>query len=208
MAMLGNPLERTAGPFERPVLNPRVDVDAHLRACPPTATTRGTFFQFLVDVVHDKRHRADIFDGVGSRRWVPWNNYPLIDFMRMAINVVRILHRERAVGEGLRSIGRMAYPSFANTMAGRVILHAFGDDIDAMMLAVPRAYAVSVSHLKVTSTRLGPRHWQVQMRDVFNFVETYHLGVLEGALLARGVTPNMQIRRHARPCDLDFDVQW
>lgn len=208
--MVADPPTRPTSRFERPADEVQVDVDAHLRSCPTAATTRGTFFQFVADLV-EREHRSPApspTHGLSRRHWVPWNSYPLADFMRLAVDAARLLHRDRPLGEGLRRLGRMAYPSFAATMAGRVVLYAFGDDIDAMMQAVPRAYAVSLSHAVASSRRIEPRRWEVRMQNVYNFADTYHLGVIEGALVARGVEPDVRLRKCARLCDIDFDVRW
>ena len=202
-------LETTA-PFSRPDFGAPIDVEAYLRACPASATTRGTFFQFVVESVEKEKRKVPdaLFEGIASRRWVSWSSYPVADFMRLAINAAGIVHTGLPLGEGLRRIGWMAYPSFAATMAGRVVIYAFGEDLEALMMAVPRAYSVSISNATVTSHRSGASHWRVGMRDVYNFVDTYQLGVIEGAVRARGFTPQLQIRKGARKCDADFDVRW
>jgi hypothetical protein len=46
------------------------------------------------------------------------------------------------------------------------------------------------------------------MRSVHSFVDSYHYGVLEGAALALDHPLQVTLRRHARPCDADFEVSW
>lgn len=200
----------TTTAFNRPTFETPVDVAAYLRACPKSATTRGTFFQFVVNFVEKEKRKVPdaLFEGVSARRWVSWGSHPLVDFMRLAVNAAGVVHADLPLGEALRRIGWMAYPSFAATMAGRVVIYAFGDDLDALMMAMPRAYSVSISNASVTSTRIASGHWVVAMRDVYNFVDTYQLGVIEGAVRARGFTPQVRIRKGVRPWDADFDVRW
>jgi uncharacterized protein (TIGR02265 family) len=196
--------------FERLDSSTAGDLDVVLKECPTSTTTRGTFFQFLVASVEKNKRAipAGLFDGVETRRWVSWGSYPLVDFIRLAGNAVRILHSDLSRGEGLRRLGWMAYPSFAATMAGRVVLIAFGDDADALMQVVPKAYAVTLPDATVTSKRIGKNHWEIGMRNAYNFADCYHAGVIEGGLRARGVEPVLKVRRYPHRCDIDFDVQW
>jgi uncharacterized protein (TIGR02265 family) len=191
--------------FDRPV-----DDAERIRLCPASCETRGTYFQFVVDYVEGASGTAPpaLFDGMTQRRWVPWSGYPLREFMRLAVNAARIASPDMPLGEGLRRIGWTAYPSFASTMAGRVVLYAFGEHIEAVLGTAPRAYAVSLPGAIVTSERLEARHWRIGMRQIYSFADTYQLGVIEGALLARGLTPMIAVRRHARPSDLDIDLRW
>ncbi len=199
----------TAG-FESPVFDDRIDLDACVRACPASATARGTFFQFVADAVSKAQGSAPqkLYEGVEGRRWISWNSYPLTDFMRLAVNASRLLYPKEPLGQGLRRMGWLAFPSFTATMAGRVVAYAFGDDVDAVLQAIPKAYPVSLSHASAKARRLGNRHWEVGLRDVYNFADTYQLGVIEGVLRAREFTPEVRIRRHLRRCDVDLEVRW
>lgn len=196
--------------FRAPNLSGPIDVDACLRACPSSAETLGTYFQFAVAAVEKELGQIPetLFAGLERRRWVAWQRYPLAAFMRLAVNAAQIATPNLPLGEGLRRIGWMAYPSFASTMAGRVVLFAAGEDMDALFTVLPRAYDVSLTRGTARATRVGERHWCIELRDLHNFAGTYHLGVMEGALRARGVSGTVLVRSRPRPTDVDFDVRW
>ena len=200
----------SALPFEPPDFAAPIDIDAQLQACPAIATARGTFFQYVSDLALKQTGTLPpgLFEGVSARRWTAWNTYPLTDFMRLAVNAARLAFPREPLREGLRRVGWTAYPSFASTMAGRVVVFAFGDDIDAMLQAIPRAYSVSLRGAEARSRRVGPGHWEVELRGVHNFADCYQVGVLEGAVRARGGSPRIRIRRLPRPSDLDLEVRW
>ncbi len=64
-------LETTA-PFQRPDFDAPIDADAYLRACPASATTRGTFFQFVVDAVEkEKRKLLKNLEGIRNMGRLP-----------------------------------------------------------------------------------------------------------------------------------------
>jgi uncharacterized protein (TIGR02265 family) len=195
--------------FGRPSFTEDVDLDHFLKRCPATATTRGTFFVHVIDHLRAKLGQipADI-DPTLVRRRLPFGSYPLTDFMRLAYEAAVRLYPLQSSSEALRRVGWMSYPSFASTMAGRVVLFAFGRTIEDVIRASSKAYGVGLSGAKVRATRIGDRHWVYELRDVHSFVDTYHYGVLEGAVIAHGFRAEIGLRRGSRHCDADFDLHW
>src|SRR5689334_889273 len=103
--------------FAGPKLVHDVDVERYIRACPADATTQGTFFRYLCDAL-EKTHGGDerLYTGLSRRDWTIFRKYPLRDFMTLVVNAARIAFPGEAMSEGLRRMGRLAYPSFAATM--------------------------------------------------------------------------------------------
>jgi uncharacterized protein (TIGR02265 family) len=198
------------GDYEQPQFDATVSLDAHLHDCPPEATTLGTFFQYVYASL-GVRSRADTeaaTEGLSTRRWVAFKQYPLTDFMRLTFNTARIGQSGVPRGEGLRRLGRMAYPAFSGTMAGRVVIFAFGDKLEDVFSAGPKAYRLALPKATVAVQHVGERHFQFEMKDVYCFPETYHCGVIEGCIHAYGFEPDVTVRRGARTADVDFDVRW
>ena len=105
-------------------------------------------------------------------------------------------------------MGRLAYPSFASTMAGRVVLFALGEGLEQMAEALPKAYALGLHDARVEVERLGPRHYLVRYANAHCFVDTYQLGVIEGAFIAQRVVPNIIVRPGKRICDAELEGKW
>jgi len=148
------------------------------------------------------------YEGQPTLRWIAFRQYSLRDFMRLAYNAARAVHPSLPRGEGLRRIGWMSYPSFAATMAGRVVLFAFGDRIENVLTAAAKSYRLALPCANITTERVDERHYRLLMRDVPSFAETMHCGVLEGAIKEHGFEPEMLVRRGATPADVDFDIRW
>ncbi len=196
--------------FEVPNFDYDVNLDQHLSDCPPSHTTRGTFFLHVYDHVRGTlgEDQARLLSVNGRRRWIPFATYSLTEFMRFAHDAARLLHGRKPTAEGLRRIGWMAYPSMAATIAGRVVLFAHGDKLEQVIPSAPKAYRIALPGADVRVVQLGDRRWRVEMRDVYNFVRSYQYGVLEGALRAHGARPNIRVCWLDRSCDADFDVRW
>jgi uncharacterized protein (TIGR02265 family) len=199
-----------ADAFEEPRYDVDVDVQAYLRECPRGATTRGAFFTSVRDFAHRKLKSLpnELFAGVSRKRWVPFSSYSLAEFMALVVNAAGLVYGDVALGEGLRRLGWISYESFAATMAGRVVLFALGEGLEQVVLAVPKAYALTVPGSQVSVSRRGDRDWLIEMRHVPSFPDCYHAGVLEGAVRAHGFEPDLVLRRQARLSDVDFRVRW
>jgi uncharacterized protein (TIGR02265 family) len=197
-----------AAPLE--ILQHDIDVERYLQACPVDAATQGTFFQHVRDAVLRKTGSApgSLMRGVPEHHWVPFLKYPLTDFMRLAVNAARILHADKPLAEGLRRVGWLAYPSFAATMAGRIVLRAFGDTLEDVVRAAPKAYAITLPSATVSVKNLGRRRYLFEFRNTYCFVDTYHRGVLEGAIRSHGFDPKIEVRTKRRLCDADLEGGW
>ena len=185
--MLTEPTRKTAVERFKSVarFDTDVDLEGYIRDCPSDATTLGTFFRHICDgtPVATDATRERLFAGLSQRSWVAFKSYPLVDFMRLAHNAASLISGVRT-GEGLRRIGWLAFPSFAATMAGRVVLYALGNTLEDVLRTSPQAYRHSVRPSNVSVSRKGDRHFELEFRDLHSFVDTYQCGVVEGAVLA------------------------
>jgi uncharacterized protein (TIGR02265 family) len=197
--------------FGAPAFGADVSLEEYLALCPPDAETRGMFFESVQKLVETELRRTDdaLYAGITTRRWVPFKTYPLTDFLKLAHNATRIAFPRLAQGEALRRIGWQCYTSFASSLAGRVALFAFGQKLDDLVASLPRSYALGLPGSRVKVHRLGETHARVELREVYSFAGTYHVGVIEGPTRASGRT-RLQIltRPLERSCDVDLDLQW
>ncbi len=93
-------------------------------------------------------------------------------------------------------------------MAGRVVLYSMGVSVEDLVWAASKSYDLGLPGSSVTVVPLGQKHFRFEMRQVFSFADTYHVGVIEGGLRSLGVVPQIRVRLHRKRCDVDLDVQW
>jgi len=196
--------------FHAPDFAAPIDVEAAIARTPRTATAKGMFLQKLADM--GKRaaptREEQIFAGVTTRRWVPFLDYSLRENMRLMANVVPIRFPTEPLGEGFRRYGWLAFPTFADSMAGRVMMgQRTRSDIDSILALGPKGIMMTVSHCSVRAERVEDRHWRFEYESTYCFLETYHVGILEGVLRASHVTPNIRVQMKS-PSDGVFDVRW
>lgn len=171
-------------PFDRPV-----DVEAHLAALPNGATAKGLFLKDPVRRVEKVHPEADVFReaGVPQRRLLPFFDYPYDELIRLLDAAAKILWPDVPRGEALRRLGRGAYEALLSAQVGRVLFGALGSDFARVAAIGARGWKVSVSFGEVRYEELGPRHGAYRFREFPALLETYQVGVVEGAMSVCGV---------------------
>jgi uncharacterized protein (TIGR02265 family) len=194
----------------RPSLIHSIEVERYLKACPLDETTQGVFLQYIRDEVVKRMGSAPpkLFEGLPRNRWVPFLKYPLRELMHLVVNAARVLHPKQPLAEGIRRVGWFAYPSFAATMAGRVVLFAFGETVEDVIRSLPKAYSICIPEAEASVKDYDDGHLHVELRNVHCFVDTYHRGVLEGALWYHGFDPSVEVTAGPRLCDANLVANW
>jgi uncharacterized protein (TIGR02265 family) len=148
---------------------------------PAGATVKGFFFQRAIEEL-DKRGKT--YDG--PRRYTVFKDYPLGDYRELLLTAATQLYPSMKPRGALRRLGRLAYPTLAQTMIGRVIFGVLGNDLSSVMKAAAKGYKVSIHPGSATVIDVGDRHAHVRLEEIHVFVDCYQVGVFEGAIEACG----------------------
>jgi uncharacterized protein (TIGR02265 family) len=161
-----------------------VDVDAHLRLLPPDATCKGIFFMDLIRLGATVIPPPELFHraGLSERRYVAFRDYSLAENLRLTLAVARAVYPTLPVGEGLRRIGWTALDTVSTSLVGKTLFGGLGRDLAALLLTAPRAYKLFVHCGEVTVEKTAPGTFRFHARDFPGLLETYQIGVIEGAL--------------------------
>ena len=143
-----------------------------------------------------------------NQKFVPFKDYPMTLFMQMTLDAVALAWPDLPPREGLRSLGQSAYPTLAESMVGRVIFSVAGRNWEAALPLTERAYSVSVSPGKAKLVSLSESEATLEMRDIWNYADSYQVGVMEGAMVAYGVEGTVTPHPKGRKCDIDLHLRW
>lgn len=187
--------------FALPDMNGSLKVDEVRQRCPADATTRGMFLADIVAALKAKNLP------VPATKYQAFGTYPQREFITVAAEAARALHPSIPEREGLRRLGQLAYPTFAGTMIGKVMFGVLGKDVGAVMRLSPRGYEASVSHGRAHLVEQGPRFVRVRLIDVYTFLDSYQVGVFEGALIACEAKGTVRVRLES-PTTGEFLVEW
>ncbi len=160
-----------------------------MRALPEGANAKGLFLRDPLKRVAVAEPGLDLFAkaGVPRRRLLPFFDYPYAELMRLLFAASEVLYPREPRGEGLRQLGRGAYEALLDAQVGKVLFAAFGSDFARVASVGARGWKVSVSFGSVRFERLGEGHAAYHFRAFPAFLETYQVGVVEGAMRVCGV---------------------
>jgi len=195
--------------FSKPDFSAPLDLRSHLDTVPADGEVRGMYFLALLE--ESKRHITAAtktpFARWHERRYVAFRSYSLRDYLEFSYETAVAVFPRVSAREALRRLGWQAYPTFANTMVGKVVFGVLGKDVERIFMAAPRAYELSIKPGHAEVHRLAPAHFRVFLSDIYNFVDSYQIGVVEGALRHLELSPEVQILSIS-PTEALLDVRW
>lgn len=186
--------------FVAPDFSLPIDVDEYVRLVPATATIKGLFLSGILDSLGAKRQ-------AGRPRYVAFKDYPLADQVKLVAEVAAALHPKVGLREAIRRVGHGIYPTFANSLVGKVLFAAAGKDPIALLSAGAKAYAFSSNVGRVEILELRQGFALLNMQDMFNFIDCYQVGIVEGALSVIGLKANVRIDLHSLTSGV-FELTW
>jgi len=144
---------------------------------------------------------------VGRSRYVAWRGYPLSEWIEFLPAAAHALHPQQPVREGIRRLGQGAYDGFLQSTVGSVLMGFAGTNLDLAVPLVPRAYVLLASHGTVTLASHEPGRAVYQYRGLWDFIDAWHVGVLEGCLRAFRRAGRLRCRMMS-DCDGDLEATW
>lgn len=177
-----------------------LDIEGRIRHTPLEKQTKGRFFE---QIARDAREVGVI----RQPHYVSVRDYPLRDFMQLVADYAPLRYPGVPIREAFRRVGSQAFPRLMNSAAGRVLFVLARRDIRAALRLAPEAYKHNLSHCSVSQTFEAPRQTILEFRDVWNFPDCYHVGVIEGVCRAFGVEGVVRTRVRSA-CDVDMLVRW
>ncbi len=186
-----------------PDYNRPIDVGEYVRLVPTSATIKGMFLSTLLDTLGADRSRLP----EGQRRYVAFKDYPLVDQVKLVATVAATLHPKLSLREAIRRIGHTIYPTFAASLVGRVTFAAVGKDPRALLTAGSKAYQFSSNVGKAEIVKLEERRALLTMCDMYNFIDCYQVGILEGALSVIGFEPTVRLKLDSLSSGV-FELTW
>jgi uncharacterized protein (TIGR02265 family) len=177
-----------------------IDVEAQREGVPAAATTKGLFVNLLGAYV--KQHRpeaADEYRRFYPRAYSAFQDVPLKDTLWRGADAARLAHPELPLAEALRRMGRPAWQNVLSSLLGRVLFATLGRDLSLIFRYGPRGFEVfEKNSTRVRYEQLGDRHFRYRYDPCYNFIDCYHVGVIEGVVLAFGLSPEITVALEAR----------
>jgi uncharacterized protein (TIGR02265 family) len=135
---------------------------------------------------------------------LPFSDYALADYFRLARAVGRALHPTATVSEQLRRAAGADFELFTQSKVGRVMM-AFASDPVSVLAKCGAMYRTVVAGPVVESERRGPDRAVVRFREYRGPVECYPAGTLEGVCRTFGVPYEMRIEQLG-PTEANYEI--
>ncbi len=172
-------------------------------ATPNHATVKGMYVEsFLVSMEKQGIPRST------DRKFVSFKDYPLREFQHLLLHATTALYPAASPRAGLRLLGRMAYPTLSESTVGRILFAIAGRDWKAALPLSRRAYEISLKPGRAELQNVTDNSATMCLRDVWNFADTYQVGVYEGAMECYLVNGTVTLERRSRLCDVDLHMEW
>ncbi|MEM6993693.1 MAG: DUF2378 family protein [Myxococcota bacterium] len=180
-----------------------LDAEAYLNAVPAGVTVKGMFITRLLD---DAANAGVTVEAGGPYRG--FKDYPLQEMMTLMLRLATTMHAELPLRDALRRLGRTAFPALMQSMIGKVIFAPVGRNMAGVLRLASKGYAVSLSVSNVRVHELDePRAVIVRLADIYNFADSFQVGVFEGAFAYYDHEPTIAIKRHSLS-DVELLVRW
>lgn len=179
------------------------ELDEWIEETPATATLKGMFVDSFLKSVEKAGYQRPT-----TTRFISFKDYSLRDFMRMLVDAACATSPNLPPREGLRLLGQNVYPTLAGTTIGGVLFSVAGRNFKTALTVARKAYEISLSPGSAEVVDLAEGSATVQLRDIWNFADSYQVGVMEGAMAAYGVKGTVAVRAGRRRCDADLLLTW
>ncbi len=190
-------------PFRDPDLSAPLDLEAHKRLVPVDGTVKGMFFQSVAEEVRKVSGRSPS----SAMRHVPFRDYPLVQWIDYLVDAAHVAYPQRPAREGLRRLGQSMFPAFYASMVGKVVFSVAGGDLHRSLPLYPKIWSVISNHAYAEVDELTSNRVVIRQRHVWDFVDSFQLGSLEGGMRVFGKNPHVKVAVLS-PCDADFEITW
>jgi uncharacterized protein (TIGR02265 family) len=197
-------MPRVAPPagFELPDDHAPFHPEAYTRATPPQAQLRGMFFNSYLPELKKRSLKPP-----DDHSYIGFKMYPMTQWHRFIVSVCRELWPELTLRAAIRRAGLIAYPTFADSMIGRVTFGVLGKDIVRILRIAGKGYEHSVEPGSAETVDAGDHFARIHLRDVWGFADVYNVGVFEGVLKVCDREGLVYCKPHSL-CDAEIFVTW
>lgn len=196
-------VERNVARYRAPDLRAPFDLEAHLALAPPDGLVKGMFFESVAREVRAVSGRSVRDD----TRYHAFASYPLRRWLTYLHDAALTAYPREPVRAGLRRLGHSMFPTFSRSMVGKVVFSVAGGDLLRSLPLYPKIWSIISNHARAEVDELQDGRVVIRQRNVWDFVDSFQLGSLEGGMQVFG--KRARVRVHVlSPCDADFEVTW
>jgi uncharacterized protein (TIGR02265 family) len=129
------------------------------------------------------------------------------EYMGLLLEGARLAFPGLTPQEALRRMGHGVYDAFAASLAGNALFGIIQHEYIRVLELTPKAYPLTMDPGRVEVQFKSDTEAVAQLRDVWPFPESFHVGIWEGAYKALAVTGQLQVVPLSRS-SVDLHLSW
>ncbi len=181
--------------FAEPPWESPLDTALVLRSVPEDGRIAGMFSQAVLEALKQGGQPSP----APRERYLPFGFYPQREHVKLVIDAARLLFPGKSTRAALRSLGRGAPTALLQTTLGRVSLGS-AQSAEQAVRALVNTYPSNVRPSESSIVSVSDTHALVTLRGIHFFLDSHHVGVLEGTLRYAGVHGRVRIRTREAGC--------
>jgi len=181
----------------------RREFENRILATPEHATVKGMYIESFLRTF-DQRNLSR----PSAQRYVTFKDYSLRDYMRMLLDACPVLYPGCSLREGLKRQGRLVYPTLLDSTVGKVIFAIAGRNWQMALPLASRGWEISLKPGSAQLFDVTAKSAVLALRDIYNFADTYQVGIMEGAMETFLIDGTVVPRPLKRVCDVDLVMNW
>ncbi len=160
-----------------------VDPEERFARFPSSYLMKGMFFNRMVGLGGERAYReveSKLVKRPQLGRYLPFSDYPQVDFSRLAHQVAITRFPGQDVVEAMRRLARQDIATFAQSAIGSVMFALAGHDPVTALLKLPEMYRASLKGGEVSARLAGPQVVELAYREFYGWLDCYPIGHVEG----------------------------
>lgn len=188
--------------FLEPSWTAPLDAASAIQALPAETKLSGMFFEAVASAAR----QASSGLPSAQQRYVPFRFYPLRDFARLLVEAAPALYPNEPIRQALRKMGRAAPYNLLSSTVGKVVLGP-AQGIHPVLDTISQTYPINLRPSNGEVIERGERFAVVRLSNVHYFLDSHHVGVMEGVLRYAGVRGHVRVRPMG-PGAMDYLLTW
>jgi len=188
MKPVSTPPGAELGPWQD---DPYLSLKQRVAAAPADGLVKGWLFRSVIESA--RRLNVDLDP---SRR-LTFKDYPLPEYLQLLAKAACLVEPQRSPKDTLRLLGRSVYPTFAQSLMGKVLISGLGSGRDGArtgLRLVTQVYKLTSNHAQATIAQDADGVSHVQLENVWTYPDSYHAGIFEGAARAFGGKASVDVQ--------------
>lgn len=174
--------------------DPTLALAERIAQSPANGRVKGWLMQSIVD--NAKRHGVDLG---GDRKYLGFKDYAVREYLELLAEASVRVRPGRPAQETLRTLGQGVYPSFAQSLFGKVILVGLGKGHEGArtgLRMITHVYKMTSNHAVARFSEPSENGAIIELSNVWSFPDSYHVGIFEGA--AHGFQGSVKVEIRSR----------